>query len=59
MLVLSRKKEEKIVFKVPGRKNEIVISVVRVDNNNRVRLGISADDDIVILRSELSETSGQ
>ena len=52
MLVLSRKKDEKIVLKVAGS-NDIVITVVRVDSHNRVRLGIEADSNVVILRSEL------
>lgn len=56
MLVLSRKKDEKVVLKVPGSK-DIVITVVRIDNSNRVRLGIEADESVVILRSELDTES--
>jgi carbon storage regulator CsrA len=52
MLVLSRKKDEQIVFKVPGRE-DIRLTVVRIDNPNKVRLGVEADQDVIILRSEL------
>ena len=52
MLVLSRKKEEKIILKVPERE-DIVITVVRIDNQNKVRLGIDAEDDVIVLRSEV------
>lgn len=54
MLVLSRKKDETIILRVPGQK-DIEITVVRVDNLNKVRLGISAEKDVVVLRSELDE----
>jgi len=52
MLVLSRKQDEKIVLKVPG-KEDIAITIVRIDNQNRVRVGIEAPKDVVVLRSEL------
>ena len=52
MLVLSRKKDESIIVRVPG-KDDIHITVVRVDNMNKVRLGIEADKEVVVLRSEL------
>ena len=52
MLVLSRKKDEKIIIKVPGRE-DIEITVVRIDNHNRVRIGIDAEKEILVLRSEL------
>lgn len=52
MLVLSRKKEEKIILKVPNRE-DIVITVVRIDNQNKVRLGIDAEEDVIVLRSEV------
>lgn len=52
MLVLSRKKDEKIIFRVPGQQ-DIELTVVRIDNQNRVRLGISAPDSVNVLRSEL------
>jgi len=56
MLVLSRKKDETIIFRVPGR-DDIRLTVVRIDNMNKVRLGVEAEKDIVILRSELDGQS--
>ena len=56
MLVLSRKKDETIVIKSPG-KEDIRITVVRIDNRNKVRLGIEADKSVTVLRSELEATS--
>lgn len=53
MLVLSRKKDESIVMRIPGR-DDIRLTVVRIDNMNKVRIGVEADKDIVILRSELA-----
>jgi carbon storage regulator len=47
MLVLTRKIGERIVID-----NRIVIEVVQV-KGNRIRLGIQAPDDAVILREEL------
>ena len=32
---------------------DIMITIVRIDNKNRVRIGIEADKDITVLRSEL------
>ena len=55
MLVLSRKRDEKILLKVNDSK-EIELTVVRIDAN-KVRLGINASDDVTILRSELVEKS--
>jgi len=54
MLVLSRKKDEKIIIKQPGMK-PIEITVVRIDHRNRVRIGIEADKEVIVLRSELEE----
>jgi carbon storage regulator CsrA len=51
MLVLSRKKDETILLKRPGMET-IEVTVVRIDNN-RVRLGIKADKEVVVLREEL------
>ena len=47
MLVLSRKESERIKL---GK--SIVVTVVRV-SGDRVRLGIEAPDDILVLREEL------
>lgn len=53
MLVLSRKRDEKIILKVGDE--QIEITVVRIDAN-KVRIGIQASDEVQILRSELVET---
>lgn len=52
MLVLSRKKDETIIMRIPGHE-DIKLTVVRIDNMNKVRIGVEADKDVVILRSEL------
>lgn len=54
MLVLSRKKDETIIVRIPGRE-DIKLTVVRIDNLNKVRIGVEAEKDVVILRSELDE----
>lgn len=54
MLVLSRKKDEKIILKCPDYP-DIKITVVRIDNKNKVRIGIEADKEITVLRSELDD----
>jgi carbon storage regulator CsrA len=53
MLVLSRKRDEKILLKV-NEEESIELTVVRIDAN-KVRLGIQASDSVTILRSELLE----
>ncbi len=53
MLVLSRKRDEKIVFEIPGQ-DPIELTVVRIDRS-KVRLGIEANKKITILREELTE----
>lgn len=53
MLVLSRKRDEKILLKI-GEHEKIELTVVRIDAN-KVRLGIQASDSVTILRSELLE----
>lgn len=53
MLVLSRKKDEAIIMRVPGHE-DIRLTVVRIDNMNKVRIGVEADKDVTILRSELA-----
>lgn len=52
MLVLSRKKDETIYLKTEGRP-DIKITVVKIDNLNKVRIGIDAEKDVTVLRSEL------
>jgi carbon storage regulator CsrA len=53
MLVLSRKKDETIILKSPNME-DIKITIVRIDNRNKVRIGIEADKEITVLRSELA-----
>ena len=54
MLVLSRKRDEKILLKIGDTDEIIEITVVRVEAN-KVRLGIEAGKNITILRSELTD----
>jgi carbon storage regulator CsrA len=54
MLVLSRKKDETIVLRGPNM-DDIKITIVRIDNRNKVRVGIEADKEITVLRSELTK----
>jgi len=54
MLVLSRKKDETIVLKTPGA-DDIKITVVRIDNRNKVRIGIDAPREVTVIRSELEK----
>lgn len=49
MLVLSRKESEKIMLG-----DSIVLTIVRV-SGDRVRLGIEAPSDMLILRKELDQ----
>lgn len=51
MLVLSRKRDEKILLKI-NEEESIELTVVRIDAN-KVRLGIQASNNVTILRSEL------
>lgn len=51
MLVLSRKRDEKILLQV-NEQDSIELTVVRIDAN-KVRLGINAEENVTILRSEL------
>jgi len=56
MLVLSRKKDETIILRAPNM-DDIKITIVRIDNKNKVRVGIEADKEVTVLRSELSGRS--
>jgi carbon storage regulator CsrA len=58
MLVLSRKKDEVIILKQPGQE-DIRITVVRIDNRNKVRLGIEADKKVTVIRSELEISNNE
>jgi len=51
MLVLSRKESEKVLLG-----EEIVLTIVRV-SGDRVRLGIEAPSEMLILRKELEDTA--
>ena len=53
MLVLSRKESEKIMLG-----DSIVLTIVRV-SGDRVRLGIEAPSDMLILRKELDQADFQ
>ncbi len=53
MLVLSRKESEKIMLG-----DSIVLTIVRV-SGDRVRLGIEAPSDMLILRKELDQSAGE
>jgi len=56
MLVLSRKKDESIIMRIPGYE-DIRLTVVRIDNMNKVRIGVEADKEVVVLRSELTSNA--
>jgi carbon storage regulator CsrA len=58
MLVLSRRRDEKIVVRVPGMEGEIEVTVVQIDSS-RVRLGFNAPAEFTILRSELTARPDQ
>jgi carbon storage regulator CsrA len=58
MLVLSRKKDETIILRGPNM-DDIRITVVRIDNKNKVRIGIEAEKEITVLRSELSKSDAR
>ena len=54
MLVLSRRKDEKVLVKVPGIDEMIEVTVVQIDSS-RVRLGFKAPSNVTILRQELQK----
>jgi carbon storage regulator len=54
MLVLSRRRDEKILLKVPGIDEDIEVTIIQVDKN-RVRLGFTAPENVTILRNELQK----
>lgn len=56
MLVLSRKMSEGVYLRLPtadGAETEVLIRVIEVIGNRKVRLGIEAPDKVQILRDEL------
>ena len=58
MLVLTRKQDEKITILCPDGKL-ITLTVCRIEDNYKVRVGIEADKDYKITRTELIEKSNQ
>lgn len=58
MLVLSRKKDETIILRGPNI-DDIKITIVRIDNKNKVRIGIEAEKEITVLRSELTRENSK
>ena len=58
MLVLSRKKDEPIILRGPNI-DDIKITIVRIDNKNKVRIGIEAEKEITVLRSELTRENSK
>jgi len=54
MLVLTRKKNEKVVLSVPGLESLIEITCVSL-NDDRVRLGFEAPREVTIHRLEVQE----
>jgi carbon storage regulator CsrA len=52
MLVLSRKVDESFYLYIPGRKNPIKVTNVKVEKG-KARLGVEADTDITVVREEL------
>jgi carbon storage regulator CsrA len=56
MLVLTRKQDEKITIQCPDGKF-IEITICRLEDNYKVRVGIDAEKDYKITRTELIEKS--
>ena len=54
MLVLSRKKNEKIVITGPGIEGEIVLVVVDI-RGDKIRLGVQAPQEVSIHRREVQD----
>jgi carbon storage regulator len=54
MLVLSRRKDETVLVKVPGLGEDIEITIVQIDSS-RVRVGFKAPPNVAILRQELQK----
>ncbi len=53
MLVLSRKKEQTLVFRFNGV--EVVLKVLSDPGDKRVRFGIEAPTEVIVLRGELTD----
>ena len=52
MLALTRKTDESILLRIPGRDNPVTIKVMTAKDGS-ARLSFDADRDIIILREEL------
>jgi carbon storage regulator len=50
MLVLSRKKDEQIILTIDGQ--DVMVKVLKIDGN-KVRLGITAPDQVTVHREEV------
>jgi carbon storage regulator CsrA len=58
MLVLTRKQDESITISCPDGKL-IKITVCRIDENYKVRVGIEAENEYKITRTELIQRSNK
>jgi len=54
MLVLSRKEDECVIIRIPGRTNPIKVVLVE-PKDDRARLAFQADLDITIDREEIDQ----
>ncbi len=52
MLVITRKTEQSVFIG-----DDIVVKILAVQGTDRVKLGISAPDDVLILREELDDAN--
>lgn len=59
MLVLSRREGERVTVNIPGRKNSITFTVIRIVKGGWMRVGVEADKDVIIKREELLNTDAQ
>jgi carbon storage regulator len=55
MLILSRKRNERIILHLPDQTIAIVVVAVQ---GNKVRLGVEAPRDVTVLREELAVEHG-
>lgn len=58
MLVISRRKSEKTIVRIPPstEPQEVVIQIIRPGGGGLVRLGFEAPRSISIVREEIAET---
>ncbi|MHA1170306.1 MAG: carbon storage regulator [Candidatus Hodarchaeales archaeon] len=54
MLVLGRTEGEKVILRIPGIEEEVVISVLEI-RGRKAKLGFSAPREIDILREEIKD----